>query len=50
MNICYSIKFSYICYLVYIAFGIFFIHVPYAAHNITSFINNNCPMKLYETI
>ena len=27
------IKFSYICYLVYIAFGIF--------------VNNNCPMKLY---
>ena len=47
------INFSYICYLVYIAFGIFVIHVPYAAHksyennNITSFINNNCPMKLY---
>ena len=47
------INFSYICYLVYITFGIFVIHVPYAAHkfyennNITSFINNNCPMKLY---
>ena len=44
------IKFSYICYLV---FGIFVIHVLYATHksnennNITSFINNNCPMKLY---
>ena len=47
------INFSYICCLVYIDFGIFVIHVPYAAHksyennNITSFINNNCPMKLY---
>ena len=47
------IKFSYICYPVYIAFGIFVIHVPYVAHksnennNITSFTNNNCPMKLY---
>lgn len=47
------IKFSYICYLIYIAFGIFVIHVTYAAHksyennNITSSINNNYPMKLY---
>ena len=47
------IKFSYICYLIYIAFGIFVIHVPYAAHksyennNISSFIDNNCLMKIY---
>ena len=45
-------------FLIYVTLSIlpleyFVIHVPYAAHksyennNITSFINNNCPMKLY---